>query len=64
MYRMSLSYSQIPAIKRCQAPLFSSLEVCVSSYTIQDLKVLENAIDAALDFMCYKGGERIASNIF
>ena len=57
-----LSNSQIPAIKRCRAPLFSAMEVCVSDATFKDLGVFEDAIDGALDFMCYKGGERIASN--
>lgn len=60
--RYRILCSQVPAIKKCSAPVFSALQVCVTEQSGQDLKIFQSAIDEALDFICFKGGERIASN--
>ncbi|KAI9552020.1 hypothetical protein GHT06_022357 [Daphnia sinensis] len=52
--------NQVPAIKQCRIPVISAMQVCLSDQADQDLEVLDEAMNAALDFMCYKGGERIA----
>lgn len=39
------------------------MQVCLSDQADQDLEIFDEAISAALDFMCYKGGERIASTV-
>ena len=41
--------------------MISALQVCLSDQGDEDLETIDSAIDGALDFMCYKGGERIAS---
>ncbi len=38
------------------------MQVCLSDQADRDLEIFDGALDEALDFMCYKGGERIASN--
>jgi len=50
----------IPEIKDCRAPMISALQVCLSDQGDEDVETINSAIDGALDFMCYKGGERIA----
>jgi hypothetical protein len=40
------------------------MQVCLSDQADQDLEIFDEAISAAVDFMCYKGGERIASIVF
>lgn len=57
-------YSQVLAIKQCRIPVISAMQVCLSDQADQDLEVVDEAMNAALDFMCYKGGERIASKSF
>ncbi len=54
-------FSHFPEIKHCRKPVVEALKVCLSDQGRQDLEIVDNAIDAAVDFMCYKGGERIAS---
>ena len=41
--------------------MISALQVCLSDQGDEDVETIDSAIDGALDFMCYKGGERIAS---
>jgi len=50
----------IPEVKDCRAPMISALQVCLSDQGDEDLETIDSAIDGALDFMCFKGGERIA----
>lgn len=52
---------QIPDVKQCRMPVIAALKVCLSDEADNDLDILDATIDAALDFICYKGGERIAS---
>lgn len=59
-----LLYSQISAIKKCREPVILAMQVCLSDQADQDLEIFDEAISAAVDFMCYKGGERIASIVF
>lgn len=51
---------QIPEVKECRIPVIAALKVCLSDEADNDLDILDATIDAALDFICYKGGERIA----
>ncbi|XP_046631751.1 27 kDa glycoprotein-like [Daphnia pulicaria] len=51
---------QISAIKKCREPVILAMQVCLSDQADQDLEIFDEAISAAVDFMCYKGGERIA----
>lgn len=60
---ISFIYSEITAIKECKTPLMSAMQVCLSEKALQDLEVFNSTIDEALDFMCFKGGERIASKL-
>jgi len=53
--------SLLPDLKACREPMTQSLQVCLSDQGVEDLERFNAAIDGALDFMCYKGGERIAS---
>jgi len=50
----------VPGIKHCRTPMISALQVCLSHQRDDDLQLIDSAIDGALDFMCFKGGERIA----
>jgi len=50
----------LPDLKACREPMTQSLQVCLSDQGVEDLERFNAAIDGALDFMCYKGGERIA----
>jgi len=50
----------IPEIKSCRAPMISALQVCLSDQGDEDVEIINTAIDGALEFMCFKGGERIA----
>ena len=56
-------HSLMPEIRSCAQPLVSSLEICLNDQGDEDLHLSIAAIDAALDFLCYKGGERMASKI-
>ena len=56
-----MQHSLIPEVKDCRAPMISALQVCLSDQGDEDLETIDSAIDGALDFMCFKGGERIAS---
>lgn len=53
--------SQIPEVKQCRIPVIAALKVCLSEEADNDLDTVDATIDGALDFICYKGGERIAS---
>ena len=59
-----LNFRQIPEVKECRAPVIEALKVCLSDDADNDLDILDATIDAALDFLCYKGGERIASKAY
>jgi len=50
----------VPKLKSCRDPLTESSSVCLSDQSVKDLDIFNAAIDGALDFVCYKGGERIA----
>ena len=41
--------------------MISALQVCLSDQGDEDVEIINTAIDGALEFMCFKGGERIAS---
>lgn len=58
---LNKSNSQFPEIKHCRNPVVKALKVCLSDQGRRDLDVIDAALDGAVDFMCYKGGERIAS---
>ncbi len=54
-------YSQIPELMNCAEKVTDAMSVCLGDQGKEDLKTFVGVVDAALEFLCYKGGERIAS---
>lgn len=52
--------NQLPEIKDCRAPMIKAVQVCLTDQADQDLEIFDAVLEAALNFVCYKGGERIA----
>lgn len=48
------------AILNCTEDFFSKLEVCLTEQQQQDLNVTRRALNAGIDFICHKEGDRIA----
>ncbi|KAK4316051.1 hypothetical protein Pmani_012756 [Petrolisthes manimaculis] len=48
------------AMVMCIENFFSSIEVCLTDKQKEDLNVTRRAIDAGIDFICYKEGDHIA----
>ena len=41
--------------------MIKAVQVCLTDQADQDLEIFDAVLEAALNFVCYKGGERIAS---
>jgi len=52
--------NQIPEIKDCRVPMIKAVQVCLTDQADRDLEIFDAVLEAALNFICYKGGERIA----
>ncbi|XP_064084954.1 27 kDa hemolymph glycoprotein-like [Macrobrachium nipponense] len=48
------------SLMECVEDMFTKLDVCMDERERQDLNITRAAIDAGLDFVCYKDGDRIA----
>lgn len=44
----------------CVEDMFTSLEKCMNEQERKDLQIVREAIDAGIDFVCHKDGDRIA----
>jgi len=51
---------QIPELMNCAEKVTDAMSVCLGDQGKEDLKTFVGVVDAALEFLCYKGGERIA----
>ena len=41
--------------------MIKAVQVCLTDQADRDLEIFDAVLEAALNFICYKGGERIAS---
>ncbi|XP_068226840.1 27 kDa glycoprotein-like isoform X2 [Palaemon carinicauda] len=48
------------SLMQCVEDMFAKLDVCMDEQERHDLNITRAAIDAGLDFVCYKDGDRIA----